>query len=116
MLPSLNSYCKVALLSLVLVASGSLYANKKRSSVKRSKRTVSANKVGQKRKLSVESEISKDRRSIDFDKAIDIDGQRRNPLGALLSDQKQADKNYEFIKMRLRWRKEMIESAYDLTL
>lgn len=115
MLPSLNSYCKVALLALALVASGSLYANKKRSGVKKSKRTVSANKVGQKRKLSVESEVSKDRRSIDFDKAIDIDGQRRNPLGALL-DQKQADKNYEFIKMRLRWRKEMIESAYDLAL
>ena len=104
----LARYCKVALLVLALVASSSLYANKKR-------RTMNANKGSQKSKLSVESTVSGDRRNIDFNKAINIDGQRRNPLGALLN-QKQADKNYEFIKMRLRWRKEMIESAYDLTL
>lgn len=97
----------LALLSVSLVG-GELYANKRG-------RTVNANKSMQKRKLSVESKVSRDRRTIDFNKAIDIDGERRNPLGALL-DQKQADKNYEFIKLRLRWRKEMIESAYDLTL
>lgn len=111
--PSFKRCCKVVLLALTLLASSDLYANKRGQG--KTKRTMNANQGARKSKLSVETEVSRDRRSIDFNKAIDIDGQRRNPLGALL-DQKQADKNYEFIKMRLRWHKEMIESAYDLAL
>ena len=104
----LTRYCKVALLALALVASGSLYANKK-------SRTANSNKGERKSMLTAESTMTRDRRKIDFNKAINIDGQRRDPLGALLN-QKQADKNFEFIKMRLRWHKEMVDSAYDLTL
>ncbi len=64
--------------------------------------------------LVMEAEIRKDRKSYDFD-SMTIDGQRRVPLGNLIN-QKQANKEYEFVKIRLRWRKEMIQSASNLNL
>ena len=64
--------------------------------------------------LTVEKTISRDRKKIDFD-SMTIDGQRRVPLGTLIN-QKQADKQYEFVKIRLRWRQEMIQSASNLNL
>ena len=62
----------------------------------------------------MEAEIKKDRKSYDFD-SMSIDGQRRVPLGNLIN-QKQANKEYEFVKIRLRWRQEMIQSASNLNL
>ena len=64
--------------------------------------------------LTVEKTINRDRKKIDFD-SMTIDGQRRVPLGTLIN-QKQADKQYEFVKIRLRWRQEMIQSASNLNL
>lgn len=64
--------------------------------------------------LVMEAEISKDKKSYDFD-SMSIDGQRRIPLGNLIN-QKQANKEYEFVKIRLRWRQEMIQSASNLNL
>ena len=64
--------------------------------------------------LVMEAEIKKDRKSYDFD-SMSIDGQRRVPLGNLIN-QKQANKEYEFVKIRLRWRQEMIQSASNLNL
>ena len=62
----------------------------------------------------MEAEIRKDRKSYDFD-SMSIEGQHRVPLGNLIN-QKQANKEYEFVKIRLRWRQEMIQSAANLNL
>lgn len=51
----------------------------------------------------------KDSTKVDFD-AADIGGQRKTPMGTLIGQSK-ADKNYDFVKIRLRWHPEMIQSA-----
>ena len=53
-----------------------------------------------------------DKRNIDFD-SVDIGGQRKTPMGSLVSQNK-ADKNYDFVKIRLRWHGEMVQSASSL--
>lgn len=55
---------------------------------------------------------SKDAKNIDFD-AVDIGGQRKTPMGTLINQNK-ADKNYDFVKIRLRWHPEMVQSASSL--
>jgi predicted PP-loop superfamily ATPase len=56
--------------------------------------------------------VGKDTRNIDFD-AVDIGGQSKTPLGTLINQNK-ADKNYDFVKIRLRWHPEMVQSASSL--
>ena len=51
----------------------------------------------------------KDTTNVDFD-AADIGGQRKTPMGTLINQNK-ADKDYDFVKIRLRWHPEMIQSA-----
>lgn len=67
-----------------------------------------------KKNLTLEEKMTKDRKSYDFD-SISVDGQRRVPLGNLIN-QKEAGKEYEFVKIRLRWQQEMIQSASNLNL
>lgn len=55
---------------------------------------------------------SKDQTKVDFD-AADIGGQRKTPMGTLINQNK-ADKNYDFVKIRLRWHPEMVQSASSL--
>lgn len=55
---------------------------------------------------------SKDQKNVDFD-AVDIGGQRKTPMGTLINQNK-ADKNYDFVKIRLRWHPEMVQSASSL--
>jgi hypothetical protein len=50
--------------------------------------------------------------SINFD-AIDIAGERKNPLGSLVSQSK-SDMDYDFVKIRMRWHPEMVQSAASL--
>lgn len=52
---------------------------------------------------------SKDQSKVDFE-AADIGGERKAPLGTLINQNK-ADKNYDFVKIRLRWHPEMVQSA-----
>ncbi|MBM4250425.1 MAG: hypothetical protein FJ146_00455 [Deltaproteobacteria bacterium] len=52
---------------------------------------------------------TKDQSKIDFE-AADIGGERKTPLGTLINQNK-ADKNYDFVKIRLRWHPEMVQSA-----
>jgi hypothetical protein len=54
----------------------------------------------------------KDSKSIDFDD-VDIGGERKTPMGTLVNQNK-ADKNYDFVKIRLRWHPEMVQSASSL--
>lgn len=54
----------------------------------------------------------KDQSKIDFD-AVDIGGERKTPMGTLINQNK-ADKNYDFVKVRLRWHPEMVQSASSL--
>jgi len=55
---------------------------------------------------------SKDQTSVDFD-SVDIGGERKTPMGTLINQNK-ADKNYDFVKIRLRWHPEMVQSATSL--
>lgn len=55
---------------------------------------------------------SKDSNKVDFD-SVDIGGQRKSPMGSIVSQSK-ADKNYDFVKIRLRWHPEMVQSASSL--
>jgi hypothetical protein len=55
---------------------------------------------------------SKDQSKLDFD-AVDIGGERKSPMGTLINQNK-ADKNYDFVKVRLRWHPEMVQSASSL--
>ena len=55
---------------------------------------------------------SKDQSKVDFE-AADIGGQRKTPMGTLINQNK-ADKNYDFVKIRLRWHPEMVQSASSL--
>ncbi len=54
----------------------------------------------------------KDQSKVDFD-SVDIGGQRKTPMGTLINQNK-ADKNYDFVKIRLRWHPEMVQSASSL--
>ena len=102
----MGTFIKLAIIVLaMLVLPLELYGKGK----KKRKRTAPG-----KQNLVMEAEIRKDRKSYDFD-SMSIDGQRRVPLGNLIN-QKQANKEYEFVKIRLRWRKEMIQSASNLNL
>lgn len=55
---------------------------------------------------------AKDSQKLDFD-STDIGGERKAPLGSLINQSK-SDKNFDFIKIRLRWHPEMISSASEL--
>lgn len=55
---------------------------------------------------------SNDKTELDFD-SVDIGGERKTPLGSLVGRSK-ADTGYDFIKIRLRWHPEMIQSASSL--
>lgn len=55
---------------------------------------------------------SKDQKNIDFD-AVDIGGQRKAPMGTLINQNK-SEKEYDFVKIRLRWHPEMVQSASSL--
>ena len=54
----------------------------------------------------------KDQKNLDFDTA-EIGGVRKAPLGSLIG-KSNADKNYDFVKIRLRWHPEMVQSASSL--
>jgi len=56
---------------------------------------------------------SRDSKNIDFD-AANIGGTTKTPMSSLIGQNK-ADKNYDFIKIRLRWHPEMIQSASSLS-
>lgn len=54
----------------------------------------------------------RDTTKIDME-AADITGAAKTPMGTLINQNK-ADKNYDFIKLRLNWHPEMIQSASSL--
>lgn len=54
----------------------------------------------------------KDQSKVDFE-AADIGGERKTPMGTLINQNK-ADKNFDFVKIRLRWHPEMVQSATSL--
>ncbi len=55
---------------------------------------------------------SRDATKLDFD-AADIGGNRKAPMGSFLNQNK-ADKEYDFVKIRLRWVPEMVQSSASL--
>ena len=81
------------------------------SGVKKKRAKAGAkNGGGRERVLSREATLKgKDQTKVDFD-AADIGGQRKMPMGDTISQNK-SDKNYDFVKIRLRWHPEMVQSA-----
>jgi hypothetical protein len=55
---------------------------------------------------------TRDATKLDFD-AADIGGNRKAPMGSFLNQNK-ADKEYDFVKIRLRWVPEMVQSSASL--
>jgi hypothetical protein len=68
------------------------------------------------RRLSSEKEVRSSSgtasTNIDFD-AVDIAGERKTPLGSMVSQSK-SDMDYDFVKIRMRWHPEMVQSAASL--
>ena len=85
----------------VLLADASNSAGKKKAPTGREKHIIREGRTK-----------NKDSRNIDFD-AVDIGGERKTPLGTLVNNNK-LDKNYDFVKIRLRWHPEMVQSASSL--
>ena len=77
---------------------------KKASGPKERKRTL----VGEKRFKYKKG----DKTNLDFD-AADISGERKTPMGSLV-DSVQSDKDYDFVRLRLNWNPEMVQSASSL--
>ena len=73
---------------------------------KREKRKI------QTREKVLKSKKGKDSTNLDFE-AESISGTMKTPMGSLI-DRTRSDKNFDFVKIRLRWHPEMIESAYML--
>jgi hypothetical protein len=77
------------------------------------KKSAAGGKGVRERHITREATIkSKDQSKLDFD-AVDIGGERKTPMGTLINQNK-ADKNYDFVKVRLRWHPEMVQSATSL--
>ena len=99
----------------IFLASSSVHAEdgdaKKKASNKSAKGATNSAPKGMKAKhLTGEATLkTKDQSKIDFE-AADIGGERKTPLGTMINQNK-ADKNYDFVKIRLRWHPEMVQSA-----
>jgi|GEM_PF-4069359 len=109
---------KFRILTLILVTGLGFVAaetvdaqSNKKSVVKKVKK-----KVRRKRNLVIEKTYKikkgKEKTNFDFD-AADISGARKTPFGELV-DTVQADRSYNFIKLRTNWRPEMERSAATL--
>ena len=68
--------------------------------------------TGSRQRIISKEAKSRSRTKVDFEKA-DISGDRRTPVGSLI-EQRKADKDYDFVKLRLRWHPEMIQSTSSL--
>ncbi len=95
---------KSLLIGLVLAMATPAFADGKK------KRKAAGGKGGgYQRVLSGEGTLKKDQTKLDLDSA-DIGGRRKLPMGDTISSNK-SDKNYDFVKIRLRWHPEMVQSA-----
>jgi|GEM_PF-1386504 len=119
----MNIHFKIVLAVVAFFTSGVCFAGKSMNSIGSSpetKRILLAD-AGKKKNAAPAREKhivregrtkNKDSRNIDFD-AVDIGGERKTPLGTLVNNNK-LDKNYDFVKIRLRWHPEMVQSASSL--
>lgn len=100
--------------SLLLVLGLSLFASVTDATAQARKGgKAQSNKGVRERHIRGEATLkSKDQSKVDFE-AADIGGQRKAPMGDLINQNK-ADKNYDFVKIRLRWHPEMVQSASSL--
>ena len=80
--------------------------------VRRKKRRKATN-TGRERFIVREARLKgKDQKNIDFND-VSIGGQRKTPMSELITNGK-ANKDHDFIKIRLRWHPEMVQSASSL--
>lgn len=90
-----------------------LYAQSKKK-MKKKKRSRRSTKV-RKRNLVIEKRIKYkkgDKAEYDFE-AADISGGTKSPMGSLV-DSLNSNKDYDFVKIRLKWTPEMLQSASSL--
>jgi hypothetical protein len=77
------------------------------------KKTKNSAKTGTREKTIVREKVYRgDSRKVDFD-AIDISGEKKSPYGSMVNQNK-ARKEYDLIKIRLRWHDEMKKSTSSL--
>lgn len=101
-------FTKTLLLALALGFSAPAMAAGKQK--RAAKAGAKAGGGGREKVLSREATMKgKDATKVDFE-AADIGGQRKMPLGDTITQNK-GDKNYDFVKIRLRWHPEMVQSA-----
>ncbi len=83
------------------------------SSAKASSGKAAGGKGVRERHIVREAQAKKsDKSKIDFEETS-IAGERRTPLGTMVNQNKN-DKNYDLIKIRLRWHPEMVQSTSSL--
>ncbi|NRA43637.1 MAG: hypothetical protein HRU09_01645 [Oligoflexales bacterium] len=97
-----------------LFALGSHEANQEIISQQNHGQMILLAQKSRKKRLSAEGKIRKtgDKTVIDFE-SVDIVGDRRTPIGSMIN-QSRAEKDYDFVKIRLRWHPEMKKSASSL--
>ena len=79
----------------------------------RKKKRRKASNTGRERFITREARLKgKDQKNIDFGD-VSIGGQRKTPMSQLITNGK-ANKDHDFIKIRLRWHPEMVQSASSL--
>jgi len=76
------------------------------------KKTKRTRKVKEKHIVREKTYKGSDKKNLDFD-AIDISGERKTPFGSIVNQNK-ASKDFDLIKIRLRWHPEMIQSTSSL--
>lgn len=93
----------------LLIAKNTKKSGSKRKAKAKTKTKKKSVKKIRERHIVREAKVRKNKRNIDFD-AIDITGERKTPFGSVVSQNK-ADKDFDLIKIRLRWHPEMIQSS-----
>lgn len=102
----------ILFLGLSSLATDTVYAQSKK---KRLKKKKSRSSKVRKRNLVIEKRIKYkkgDKAEYDFE-AADISGGTKTPMGSLV-DSLNSNKDYDFVKIRLKWTPEMLQSASSL--
>lgn len=97
--------------SSILLASAD--SDKQVQVARRAEKSRSGKNAGSREKNIIREKVYRgEKRKLDFD-AVDIRGERNNALGSQLG-QASANKEFDLIKIRLRWHPEMIQSTSSL--
>jgi hypothetical protein len=102
----------ISMLVILLIASPAFAKPIKKPSAAKASASAAAN-GGQERFIVREQRMkNRDQKDVNFDD-VSISGARKAPMSSLISNTN-ANKDHDFIKIRLRWHPEMVQSASSL--